>query len=126
MRLFVFILGICVGIVGIGNRAEAQNYPWRAYYGGDGGGTNCGFATYEQCMETAYGLGGLCQPLAGGTLESKCLGVLRSLLKVRAQIANCHERSGDVVVSTCRRGVPETFSRMRVRERRTQGASTKA
>lgn len=89
MRLFVSILGICVGIVGIGNRAEAQNYPWCAYYGGggDGGGTNRGLVTYEQCMETACGLGGLCQALAGGTLESKCLGVLRSLLKVRAQIA---------------------------------------
>jgi hypothetical protein len=28
MRPLLFMLGICVGIVGIGNRAEAQNYPW--------------------------------------------------------------------------------------------------
>ena len=65
MRLLLFMLGISVGIVGIGNRAEAQNYPWCAIYsGGDGGdgGTNCGFVTFEQCMETARGLGSLCQP----------------------------------------------------------------
>jgi len=30
MRLLLFILGIGVGIVGIGNRADAQNYPWCA------------------------------------------------------------------------------------------------
>src|SRR5262249_29049382 len=42
----------------------AQNYPWCAIYSGGtgGGGTNCGFTTFEQCMETARGLGSLCQP----------------------------------------------------------------
>ena len=34
MRLLLFVLGIGAGVVGIGNRAEAQNYPWCAYYGG--------------------------------------------------------------------------------------------
>jgi hypothetical protein len=63
MRPVLFMLGICVGIVGIGNRAEAQNYPWCAIYSGkDGGGENCGFVTFEQCMETARGLGSNCQP----------------------------------------------------------------
>ena len=63
MRPLLFILGICVGIVGVGNRAEAQNYPWCAIYGGfDDGGTNCGFTTYQQCMDTARGMGSLCQP----------------------------------------------------------------
>jgi hypothetical protein len=64
VRFLLFVLGICVGIVGIGNRAEAQNYPWCAIYseGGAGGGTNCGFVTFEQCMETARGLGSNCQP----------------------------------------------------------------
>jgi len=52
MRLSLFMLGICVVIVGIGNRAEAQNYPWCAIYSGTGG-ENCGFTTLEQCMETA-------------------------------------------------------------------------
>ncbi len=42
--------------------ARAQNYPWCAYYamGADGGGTNCGFVTYEQCMTTLSGMGGFC------------------------------------------------------------------
>jgi hypothetical protein len=58
------MLGICLGIIGFGNRAEAQNYPWCAIYseGAAGGGTNCGFTTFEQCMETARGLGSNCQP----------------------------------------------------------------
>jgi hypothetical protein len=47
MRLLLLMLGISVGIVGIGNRAEAQNYPWCAIYSGGavGGGTNCGFVS---------------------------------------------------------------------------------
>jgi hypothetical protein len=61
MRLLLIILGISVGIVGIGNRAEAQNYPY-AIYDVLGGATNCRFVTSEQCMETARGLGSLCQP----------------------------------------------------------------
>ncbi len=64
MRLLLLMLGISVCVVGIGTRAEAQNYPWCAIYSGGaaGGGTNCGFTTFEQCMETARGLGSLCQP----------------------------------------------------------------
>ena len=62
MRPLLVMLGICVGIVGIGNRAEAQNYPWCAIYDDALGGENCGFVTFEQCMETARGLGSLCQP----------------------------------------------------------------
>jgi hypothetical protein len=37
----------------------AQNYPWCSNFH-DGGGTNCGFSTYEQCMATAQGSGGAC------------------------------------------------------------------
>lgn len=40
--------------------AKAQNYPWCAEYGGRAGGTNCGFSTWEQCMETRLGMGGFC------------------------------------------------------------------
>ena len=61
MRLLLLMLGISVCVVGIGTRAEAQNYPWCAYYSGKGG-TNCGFITFEQCMDTARGLGSFCQP----------------------------------------------------------------
>jgi hypothetical protein len=45
------------------DRAAAQNYPWCAEYGGGGedfGGTNCGFVTLKQCMETVSGVGGFC------------------------------------------------------------------
>ena len=60
MRLLLLMLGISVCVIGIGTRAEAQNYPWCAYYSGKGG-TNCGFISFEQCMETARGLGSNCQ-----------------------------------------------------------------
>jgi hypothetical protein len=41
--------------------AQAQNYPWCAVYGGrEGGGQNCGFTTFEQCMATLSGMGGFC------------------------------------------------------------------
>jgi hypothetical protein len=64
MRFLLFILGICVSTIGIGTHAEAQNYPWCAIYSGGmgGGGTNCGFTTFQQCMDTARGLGSFCQP----------------------------------------------------------------
>jgi hypothetical protein len=64
MRLLLLMFGICLGIIGFGNHAEAQNYPWCAIYSGGigGGGTNCGFTTFQQCMDTARGLGSFCQP----------------------------------------------------------------
>jgi hypothetical protein len=63
MKPLLFLLGICVALLAIGTRAEAQNYPWCAIYGGfDDGGTNCGFTTFQQCMDTARGMGNLCQP----------------------------------------------------------------
>ena len=63
-HLLLLLGGICLTIVGMAPRAEAQNYPWCALYdsGTDGGGTNCGFTTFEQCMATARGLGSNCQP----------------------------------------------------------------
>jgi hypothetical protein len=45
------------------SRAEIT-YPWCAQYGGGGqggGGRNCGFWTYEQCMAALSGNGGYCQ-----------------------------------------------------------------
>ena len=64
MRILVFVLAIFVVTAGIVTRAEAQNYPWCAIYSGGmgGGGTNCGFTTFQQCMDTARGLGSFCQP----------------------------------------------------------------
>jgi len=63
MRM-LFGLAVFVVTVGIVTRAEAQNYPWCAYYSGGmgGGGTNCGFTTFQQCVDAARGLGSFCQP----------------------------------------------------------------
>jgi hypothetical protein len=60
MRLLLFVLGLCVGIVGVAKRAEAQNYPWCAQYSGGDGGMNCGFTTFQQCLATISGIGGFC------------------------------------------------------------------
>jgi hypothetical protein len=64
MRVLLLLLAVYVAVVAGGTPAEAQNYPWCAIYSGGaaGGGTNCGFITLQQCMETARGLGSLCQP----------------------------------------------------------------
>jgi hypothetical protein len=37
--------------------AEANCRPWCVHYGGGGrgGGTNCGFTSFQQCMWTAQG-----------------------------------------------------------------------
>jgi hypothetical protein len=56
------MLAICLGVLCIGNRAQAQNYPWCAQYSGRalGGAMNCGFVSFEQCMATVTGIGGFC------------------------------------------------------------------
>jgi hypothetical protein len=58
MKALLFALGISIVAAGIGARAEAENYPWCADY--SGGGTNCGFVTFEQCLATVSGIGGFC------------------------------------------------------------------
>lgn len=42
---------------------QADPYPWCAQYGGGrgGGGRNCGFVSFEQCMATVRGIGGFCE-----------------------------------------------------------------
>ncbi len=59
MRILLFVLAIFVVAAGTGTRAAAQNYPWCADYG-TGGGTNCGFTSFQQCMATLSGAGGFC------------------------------------------------------------------
>jgi hypothetical protein len=63
MRILISTLGILVATAALGTGAQAQNYPWCAIYGGGsaGGGRNCGFNTFEQCMATISGIGGTCQ-----------------------------------------------------------------
>jgi hypothetical protein len=56
-------MAIAVATVLTGARAEAQNYPWCAQYSGSmAGTTNCGFVSFDQCMNTVRGMGGFCQP----------------------------------------------------------------
>jgi hypothetical protein len=56
------IVTIATATVLFGSRAEAQNYPWCAKYGGGMGGiTSCAFVNYDQCMATVTGMGGFCQ-----------------------------------------------------------------
>jgi hypothetical protein len=77
MRPLLFILGICVAVAWIENSAEAQNYPWCAQYSGPAGGTNCGFTTFQQCLDTLNGIGGFCerntqyQPSLGSHLSAR-------------------------------------------------------
>ena len=61
MRILLFTLAIFAVTAGIGTRAQAQNYPWCAYWHGTGGSRNCGFISYEQCMWTARGAGADCR-----------------------------------------------------------------
>lgn len=62
MRALLWAAVVLAIAGGMTTPAQAQNYPWCAYYGGvmGGGGTNCGFTTFEQCMATVSGIGGFC------------------------------------------------------------------
>ena len=40
--------------------AQAREYPWCARY--DVWTYNCGFATFQQCLATISGAGGICTP----------------------------------------------------------------
>ena len=57
MKPWLFALGIPVMTIMLGTIAEAQNYPWCAQYsGGNDGGMNCGFVSFDQCMATVRGM----------------------------------------------------------------------
>lgn len=59
-RLSLVVIGLMAGLSGL-TRAQAQNYPWCAQYSGNmGGSMNCGFVSFDQCMETVRGMGGFC------------------------------------------------------------------
>jgi len=42
--------------------SRADPYKYCSVTSSLGGTTNCGFRTYEQCMQTVRGMGGFCQP----------------------------------------------------------------
>ncbi len=48
-------------LASIATSAAAQsNYPWCSHFS-DGAGVNCGFTSFEQCLENVRGIGGFCQ-----------------------------------------------------------------
>jgi len=63
MKHLLIALGLLAAAPFFGAPAQAQNYPWCEYIGGDGGGgaSNCGFVSFEQCMQSASGNGGDCR-----------------------------------------------------------------
>jgi hypothetical protein len=67
MSNFNVALAVVVAAAAISSFAEpaaaAIEYPWCVQYSGrGGGGRNCGFVSYDQCMMTARGAGGMCEP----------------------------------------------------------------
>jgi Protein of unknown function (DUF3551) len=60
MRRTCCVLAIVAAMCAICGSAEAQNYPWCADYSPDNG-ENCGFSTYQQCMQNVAGIGGSCE-----------------------------------------------------------------
>lgn len=61
MKNALFFFAICAGLGALNAAAQAQNYPWCAYYGGAmSGSANCGFSSYQQCMANVSGIGGSC------------------------------------------------------------------
>jgi len=62
MRFVLLALSVIAATTVFNTPTKAQNYPWCAYYSGkEGGGTNCGFTTFQQCLDTVSGIGGSCQ-----------------------------------------------------------------
>ncbi|HEX3939624.1 MAG TPA: DUF3551 domain-containing protein [Xanthobacteraceae bacterium] len=63
MRIMLFVLAMVAAGFAMASPAQAQNYPWCAYYdGGEDQSVNCGFVSREQCMASVSGIGGFCMP----------------------------------------------------------------
>jgi uncharacterized protein DUF3551 len=67
MTKLTLMLGVFVAIAASSSMtrpAAAIEYPWCVSYSDmdGGGGKNCGFISYDQCMLTARGAGGSCDP----------------------------------------------------------------
>jgi hypothetical protein len=59
-----FLAAVTVAVMAsFASPAAAIEYPWCAQYAGGpaGGGRNCAFVSYAQCMETSRGMGGFCE-----------------------------------------------------------------
>jgi hypothetical protein len=64
MRFIRLLLpALAIAAMFVPPESQADPYKWCAQYGGrGGGGRNCGFVTWEQCMATVSGIGGFCEP----------------------------------------------------------------
>jgi hypothetical protein len=61
MRVILLAMSL-LGLTATVEPASAEiTYPWCVQYGSRGGGRNCGFWTYEQCMAALSGNGGYCE-----------------------------------------------------------------
>lgn len=57
-----FAIIVLLAIGSTSETARADPYRWCAEYGGeDGGGIQCTFVTFEQCMLSVSGMGGFCR-----------------------------------------------------------------
>jgi Protein of unknown function (DUF3551) len=52
-------IGAIIAGAALPPRADTE-YPWCAQYRRAIGATNCGFVTYQQCLATISGVGGMC------------------------------------------------------------------
>lgn len=50
---------IVAGLSFLSGTAQAREYPWCARY--DWSTYNCGFVSFEQCLATVRGIGGICE-----------------------------------------------------------------
>lgn len=65
MKHLPIVLGLLAVALFFSAPAQAQNYPWCEYLSGGsggGGGRNCGFVSFDQCMQSARGNGSDCRP----------------------------------------------------------------
>ena len=60
MRALFLMLAVFASASTLGKPAQARDYPWCAQYS-RGGGRNCGFVTFQQCLATVQGIGGFCE-----------------------------------------------------------------
>jgi len=60
MRAITVIATILAGLSLSASGAQAA--PWCAQFSGAGvgGATNCGFCSFQQCLQTVHGIGGFC------------------------------------------------------------------
>jgi hypothetical protein len=59
---FMRTITIALAVLFLSSLAAHAEGSWCARYSGRGGGSNCGFHSFEQCRATVSGIGGACTP----------------------------------------------------------------